>query len=231
MSFPFPALTLGQNQHVDVQADHADVVRAIGAAGTVLLKNVNGTLPLTKTARSIALIGSDAAPQRNGPNEFADRGGVDGVLAMGWGSGSCEFPYLVSPLEALQARARRERAVITWFTDDYDLAGAAVAAVGRAVALVFVNADSGEGYITVDGNEGDRRNLTAWHNGDALVLAVAAQNENTVVVVHSVGPLIVEPWIEHPNVTAVSFVVGARGAGFDVRLGRVGGRAGAGGGA
>jgi hypothetical protein len=49
-----------------------------------------------------------------------------------------------------------------------------------------------------------RKNLTAWHGGDDLVLAVASQNTNTIVIVHSVGPLIVEPWIEHPNVTAVS---------------------------
>src|SRR6266550_7475480 len=49
-------------------------------------------------------------------------------------------------------------------------------------------------------------NLTAWHTGDQLVLAVAAQNNNTIVVVHSVGPLILEPWIEHPNVTAVCIV-------------------------
>jgi hypothetical protein len=35
------------------------------------------------------------------------------------------------------------------------------------------------------------------------VLAVAAQNNNTIVVVNSVGPLIMESWIEHPNVTAV----------------------------
>ena len=55
----------------------------------------------------------------------------------------------------------------------------------------------------MDGNAGDRKNLTAWHGGDALVLAVAAQNKNTIVVVHSVGPLIIEPWIDHPNVTAV----------------------------
>src|SRR6267154_4508900 len=48
-----------------------------------------------------------------------------------------------------------------------------------------------------------RNNLTAWLNGDDLVLAVAAQNNNTIVVVNSVGPLILEPWIEHPNVTAV----------------------------
>ena len=48
-----------------------------------------------------------------------------------------------------------------------------------------------------------RNNLTAWLNGDALVQAVASQNYNTIVVINSVGPLILEPWIEHPNVTAV----------------------------
>ena len=46
--------------------------------------------------------------------------------------------------------------------------------------------------------------MTAWHQGDKLVLAVAAQNNNTIVVVNSVGPLIIEPWADHPNVTAVS---------------------------
>jgi Glycosyl hydrolase family 3 C-terminal domain len=49
----------------------------------------------------------------------------------------------------------------------------------------------------------NRKNLTAWLNGDALVRAVASQNNNTIVVINSVGPLILEPWIEHPNVTAV----------------------------
>jgi hypothetical protein len=38
------------------------------------------------------------------------------------------------------------------------------------------------------------------------VLAVAAQNNNTIVIVHSVGPLILEPWIDHPNITAVRFL-------------------------
>ena len=45
------------NEHVDVQADHFKVVREIGAAGTVLLKNVDGALPLSKP-KSIALIGA-----------------------------------------------------------------------------------------------------------------------------------------------------------------------------
>lgn len=32
---------------------------------------------------------------------------------------------------------------------------------------------------------------------------MANTNPNTIVVVHSVGPAIIEPWIEHPNITAV----------------------------
>ena len=43
------------NEHVDVQEDHFKVVREIGAAGTVLLKNVAGALPLNKP-KSIAII-------------------------------------------------------------------------------------------------------------------------------------------------------------------------------
>ena len=74
------------NKHVNVQADHYKLVRQIGSAGTVLLKNKNCTLPLNKP-RNLVLIGSDAGPGKSGPNEFSDQGGSDGILAMGWGSG------------------------------------------------------------------------------------------------------------------------------------------------
>ncbi|KAH7325497.1 beta-glucosidase [Rhizoctonia solani] len=190
------------NKHVDVQEDHYKLVREMGAASTVLLKNVNGALPLKKPI-TMALIGSDAGPAQRGPNGYADRGGLDGTLAMGWGSGTAEFPYLISPLEALQQRAKQDHTTIGWWLNDWDTAGAATAAANKDVALVFIASDSGEQYITVDGNQGDRNNLTAWNNGDELVKAVAAVNKNTVVVVHSVGPLVLEPWVDHPNVTAI----------------------------
>ncbi|KAF9468334.1 glycoside hydrolase family 3 protein [Collybia nuda] len=183
------------NEHIDVQDDHFKVVREIGAASTVLLKNERGALPL-KRPRSILLAGSDAGPARTaGPNAFRNQGGNDGVLAMGGGSGTADLTYLISPYEALQRRAREDRTTVTWIFDDFNLARASSMAVGRSVALVFINSDSSEGS--------DRTNITAWHGGDDLVLAVAAQNNNTIVVVHSVGQLIVEPWIDHPNVTAL----------------------------
>ena len=120
---------------------------------------------------------------------------------MGWGSGSASFPYLITPLEAIQERARHDRSSVSWFLSNWDLAGAAATALGQDVALVFVNADSGEDHITIDGNEGDRKNLTLWENADNLIDAVAAVNPNTIVVVETVGQLVIEPWISNPNST------------------------------
>ena len=57
--------------------DIGRLIRDMGAAGTVLLKNVNGTLPFLKP-RSLVLIGSDSGPAKKGPNGGADRGGIDG---------------------------------------------------------------------------------------------------------------------------------------------------------
>lgn len=72
-----------------------------------------------------------------------------------------------------------------------------------SVCLVFVNADSGEGYISVDGNEGDRKNITLWKNGEQVIKNVTANCNNTVVVMHTVGPVVVTDWYENPNITAI----------------------------
>ena len=78
-----------------MQDDHYILVRELGAASIVLLKNVNNTLPLNKP-RSLVLLGSDAGSGLIGPNQFADQGGNNGILAMGWGSGTANFTYLIS---------------------------------------------------------------------------------------------------------------------------------------
>jgi len=86
--------------------------------------------------------------------------------------------------------------------EDWNLPAAAQAAANADVAIVFSVSNSGEGHITVDGNEGDRNNLTLWRNGDRLIETVANANPNTIVVIHSVGPVLL-PWINHPNIKAV----------------------------
>ncbi|RDB28467.1 putative beta-glucosidase L [Hypsizygus marmoreus] len=190
------------NTHVNVQGSHKDLIRQIGAASTVLLKNVNNILPLS-TPKSIGIIGNGAGPSSRGPNGYSDRGGNDGILAMGWGSGTADFPYLITPIDAITAKAKAAGTTVSSSLSDTDLNAAANVASGKDVAIVFITADSGEGYITVEGHAGDRNNLQAWHGGDALVAKVASVNSRTIVVVNSVGPITIESWINHANVTAV----------------------------
>ncbi|OJT11066.1 hypothetical protein TRAPUB_12437 [Trametes pubescens] len=191
---------LGSN--VNVQGDHASLIRTIGAQSAVLLKNQGSVLPLS-APKSLAIVGTGARSAIFGPNECSDHSCNDGVLAVGWGSGTASFPYLTAPLDALQAKAKVDgTSVSTWtFSDDVNLS--ANAAKGKQAALVFITADSGEAQYTVEGNAGDRNDLQAWHGGDALVEKVASVNNNTIVIVNSVGPIIMDAWITNPNVTAV----------------------------
>ncbi|THH08730.1 hypothetical protein EW145_g2510 [Phellinidium pouzarii] len=191
--------------HVDVQGDHASLIRQIGAASTVLLKNTGNILPL-KAPKTIAIIGNGAGPSSLGtPNGYVDRGGDDGVLAMGWGSGTSfkKNAQEEKPIDAITNRSKVDGTKVFSSLSDTDLNLATSVVSGKEIALVFITADSGEGYLTVEGNAGDRNDLFAWHTGDALVQAVASANNNTIVIVNTVGPIIMEKWINNVNVTAV----------------------------
>jgi len=126
---------------------------------------------------------------------------------MGWGSGTANFPYLITPLTAIQNEIRSNGGAIEDVLDNYAYSQIQVLAQRvdevDGAAIVFVNSDSGEGYIIVDGNEGDRNNLTLWHDGDTLIQNVSALCSNTIVVMHTVGPVIVTPWYDNPNITAI----------------------------
>lgn len=190
------------NQHVDVRADHYKSIREAAAKSTVLLKN-DGVLPLKGTEKFTAIFGNDAGEAEYGPNGCADRGCDNGTLAMGWGSGTADFPYLITPLEAIKSTVAANGGIVSSVTDNYAFSQIAAQAKQASHAIVFVNADSGEGYITVDGNEGDRNNLTLWQNGEELVRNVSGYCNNTIVVIHSVGPVLVDSFNDSPNVTAI----------------------------
>ncbi|EOO03200.1 putative beta-glucosidase 1 precursor protein [Phaeoacremonium minimum UCRPA7] len=190
------------NWHVNVQGQHASLIREVAAKGTVLLKNT-GVLPLNKP-KFIAVIGEDAGPNPAGPNGCGDRGCDDGTLGAAWGSGTANYPYLITPDSAIQAQAVKDGSRYESILNNYkpDQIKALVSQQD-ATSIVFVNADSGEGYINVDGNEGDRKNLTLWKDGDALVKNVSSWSNNTIVVIHSVGPVLVTDWYNSPNITAI----------------------------
>ena len=192
------------NEHVDVRGEHAAIVREIGRQGNVLLKNTDGALPLTGQERQTVLIGYDAGSNPWGANGCSDRNCDNGTLAMGWGSGTANFPYLVTPEEAIQEYVLTQGSgEVFAITGNYYISQAVAAAGQASVAIVFANADSGEGYITVDNNTGDRNNLTLWGNADQLIANITAVCNNTIVVMHTVGAVLVDAWYDNENVTGI----------------------------
>ncbi|KAJ8082008.1 hypothetical protein PM082_007854 [Marasmius tenuissimus] len=204
---------------VDVRSEeHTALTREIGAASAVLLKNeretVGGTpegstirgLPLSESQiKSLAVIGRDAKQlnQSCGAVALANQCN-DGTMMMGWGSGSVILDFVVPPVEAIQSFVGNSAEITTSLSNDATEGSAA--AEGKDVALVFVNAMSGEAvYGTIlEGVAGDRNDLNLWFNGEDLIESVAAVNPNTIVVIHSVGP-IAASWATHPNITAIVY--------------------------
>lgn len=203
------------NHYVNAQGKgqraHSNVARKVAAEGTVLLKNVDGILPFSRSVSKadgkfrVGVYGEDAGPG-NGPNACPDRGCNTGTLASGWGSGAVEFPYLVTPLEALRSAWSTETVEVQgYLTNDVVVEDL----IDQDLCLVFANSDGGEGFVHNAGIYGDRNDLFLQKNGVKLVETVAQNCGNgrgkTVVVVHSIGPVILDPWIDLPRVHAVVY--------------------------
>lgn len=189
------------NLNASVQANHKENVRAVARDGIVLLENTGSVLPLKKPAR-LALVGSAAVVNPAGPNACVDRGCNNGTLGMGWGSGTTQYPYLVSPYDALKSQAAVDGTELRLSSND-GTDGVAGVVSGADAAIVVITSDAGEEYITVEGNVGDRNDMNPWHGGNELVKAVAAANNNTIVVVQTVGAIILETILALPGVKAV----------------------------
>jgi len=195
------------NEHVDVRQHHGALIRQIGSASTVLLKNTNGALPLKPNARLTAVFGEDAASNPLGPNGCKNHGCDSGTLGVGWGSGQANFPYLVSPDAALQYEVVSQYGSYESITNNS--ASTQIQALAKRVTdvsgicIAFANADSGEGFINIENNFGDRKNLTLWQNADAMLANVTSYCNNTILVIHSVGPVEIDQHKNNPNVTAI----------------------------
>lgn len=179
----------------DVREDHGELIRKHGADAAVLLKNENKALPL-KAPKSIAVFGNDAGEDTQG---FLNQNDFEfGTLTSGGGSGTGRLSYLVTPLEAIKARARKDKSELQYWLNNTLVANSKMPALWNPtppdVCLVFLKTWAAEGV--------DREHLSVDWDGEDVVGSVAAYCNNTVVVTHSAG-INVLPFADHPNVTAI----------------------------
>lgn len=161
---------------------HKGVARAVAEQGSVLLKN-SGLLPLTpRRGETIAVIGPTASSTPTNGISAAS------VCSLPWRFGNpttltCED--LVSPEDAIRARAARAGATVV-FDSGADPAAAAATAAAADTVVVF-------GYQRA-GEFTDLPDLRLQGGGDALIAAVAAANPRTAVVLQT-GSAVDMPWL------------------------------------
>ncbi len=185
--------------------------REAATQSNVLLKNDNDILPIKNMkGKTIAIIGNDAFSSPciiygdcsclKDNYKF-----YQGHMALGYGSGTTYFNYLIDPFSAIKARAEKEGINIIYsgkinekketideneiYVGEEDINKAKEIAQHADLCIVFLNADSGEQYITLERSRGDRYNLEAWHKGNDLVEAVLKTNKPVIVVINSPGPI------------------------------------------
>ncbi|KAJ3580052.1 hypothetical protein NPX13_g512 [Xylaria arbuscula] len=190
---------LGTPEARDVRGNHSALVREIANAGAVLLKNDNDTLPLA-SPRHIGVFGNDAVDIIDGfvfPDPPASPIGPEfGTLDIGGGSGSQRHTYVVSPLEAIKARAEETSTRVSYIINNEFLAANDFHSLYPIpdVCIVFLKTYAAESF--------DRTSFEADWNSTAVVTNVAQKCNNTVVVTHSAG-INTMPWATHPNVRAI----------------------------
>ncbi|KAH7305614.1 beta-glucosidase-related glycosidase [Rhexocercosporidium sp. MPI-PUGE-AT-0058] len=191
----FREYVLNGTRSRDVRGDHGALIRKHGASSTVMLKNVNNALPL-KAPKTISVFGNDASEDTQG---FYNQVNFEyGTLVAGGGSGTGRLTYLITPLEAIKARANKDGALVQQWLNNTLVAASDISTLAIPetpdVCLVFLKTWAEEAA--------DRVSLELdWH-GNKVVESVASYCNNTIVVTHSSG-INDLPWADHPNVTAI----------------------------
>ena len=217
----YPKVNLTFNTLTD---DRIALQRKAATESQVLLKN-DGILPINKNIKSISVIGNDAFPRDclNGDRDMVCSNTTNevsnGHIPLGYGSGTTDFAYIVSPLDGILKIARERNIKVSSsgkliYTDKNrdgvtvhvsaveDIENGIKIAKSSEIAIVFVAADSGEGYLRVETSKGDRLNLDLFHNGNELIDSIAEVNKNIIVVINA--PSVVNmPWLH--KVRAVIF--------------------------
>lgn len=190
---------------IDLDAN-AKVAQQVAEQGIVLLRNRGDILPLARSAKSIAVIGgyadsgvlsgggSSQVHGKDGPAITVPMGG-EGIVAAVLN----QQYHRSSPLKAIKAMA--DKATVT-FRDGRYVSEAVTAASQAEVAIVFATQWTGEML--------DSGDLNLPSGQDALIVAVAKANPNTIVVLETGGPVVM-PWLDQTAAVLSAWYPGARG--------------------
>ena len=157
------------------------LARELAEQSAVLLKN-DGLLPLDDEPLTVAVVGPTAS--KTPTNGIST---VQSCSAGGFGArGVLNCDNVIDPLTSITERVEAAGGTVL-YDNGADLASVSATAAQADVAIVF-------GYIRT-GEFADTPDLRLDANGDALVEAVAAANDDTVVVLNS-GTAVEMPWID-----------------------------------
>ncbi len=166
------------------------LARSLSEAGTVLLKNQGQLLPLTGSAKRIAVIGPGAGPA--GAQQFYNGAGSGHIPEFGAKSD------VVTPLQGITQRALADGDVVT-YADGSSPAAASLVAKTADVAIVFAGSQDSEGVdrSTLDLSSGNCSFVVCTPqpvDQDSLISQLAAANPHTIVVLNTGGPVLM-PWL------------------------------------
>ena len=159
-------------------AEHTRLAREAAVKGIVMLKNQDRILPFSpEKVRTIAVIGRLAAKANIGDT----------------GSSQVVPPYAVSPFEGIKRFASGRVKVV--YESGRNLKNTLKAARAADAVVVVAGTDwMDEGENIFPGIGGDRTDLKLKKCDERLILSVAKENPQTVVVVESGSAVIMENW-------------------------------------
>ncbi|MFX1489383.1 MAG: glycoside hydrolase family 3 C-terminal domain-containing protein, partial [Promethearchaeota archaeon] len=176
--------------------EHTDLALEAARKSIVLLKNKNSLLPLKKNEiKQIAIFG-----------ELADTPNIGDH-----GSSRVYPPYVITPLEGIKKLAGNKMNIV--FNKGEDLSSAIELAKSSDISVVVAGYsyfDEGEGSGTKN-REGDRKSLRLHEKDEELILNVASENDNLIVILEGGGPIIVENWKKNVSAILMAWYPGMEG--------------------
>ena len=197
-------------------AGHQQIAGKVAEEGIVLLKNENRILPVTKTIKSIAVIGYNA----------------DRKQSMGGGSSQIRAFYEITPLQGIKKLAGKN--INISYSKGYNiergaradqaLIDEAVAAAKRSDMVIFVGGwTHGFRYDVwkdnaYDAEDTDKPDMNMPFGQDEVINAVLKANPKTVIILMGGGAIDMTQWIDKAPAIVQAWYPGLEGGNALARI-------------